>query len=61
MLTVRTFPIMTESTASGGTFAAVRAAFAATVWSSVKEEFANFPPYVPKGVRLVPTMKTPLI
>lgn len=47
-----TFPITTESTHSGLTFASASAALAETVCNSVALTFVNLPPNVPKGVRL---------
>ena len=58
-LTDMTFPKITVSTFSGLTFAAAKAALAATVCSSIELVLTNFPPKVPKGVRLAPTMNTP--
>ena len=50
----------TESTASGLTFAAANAAFAATVCNSIELVPLNFPPNVPNGVRFAPTINTPI-
>lgn len=58
-LTIRTFPMTTESTIFGSMLPAASAAFAATICSSVDEVFTNLPPYVPKGVLLAATIKTP--
>jgi len=49
----------TESTIFGSMLPAASAAFAATICSSVDEVFTNLPPYVPKGVLLAATIKTP--
>lgn len=59
VITDKTFPIITVSTNSGLTFAADNAALAAKVCKSVALVLVNFPPYVPKGVLLAPTMNTP--
>lgn len=58
---LRTFPMITESTSSGLTLAADRAALAAVSCKSTQVFPANFPPKVPNGVRLAPTMKIPRV
>ena len=58
---LNTLPIITESTSSGATLADCRAAFAATSCKSTHVLSANFPPKVPNGVRLAPTIKTPRV
>ena len=58
---LKTFPMITESTSSGLTLAAVRAALAAISCKSTQVLPANFPPKVPNGVRLAPTMKIPRV
>lgn len=53
--------MMTESTSSGFTLAADRAALAAVSCKSTQVLPANFPPKVPNGVRFAPTMKIPRV
>lgn len=58
---LNTFPIITESTSSGLTLAAERAALAAASCKSTQVLSANLPPKVPKGVRFAPTIKIPRV
>ena len=58
LLTCATFPMTTESTASGETLPASRAATAAILHISVADIPFSFPPKVPKGVLLAATTKT---
>lgn len=59
-LTERTLPMTTESTHSGLILAASSAALPATSCRSVHVFWESFPQNAPNGVRLAPTMKTPV-
>lgn len=54
-----TLPTMTLLTSSGATLAATRAVLAACSAKSVALWSLRTPPYVPKGVLLAETIKTP--
>ena len=56
-----TFPMMTEFTASFGTFPTSRAAAAATCAISVAVKPFSFPPNVPNGVLFAATINTALL